>query len=168
MCIPTCWCYGESRRRRRLVFLAIDFGASPAGESNKARTQPNTPMPSPNASLWGRHGMEKQGLGHLSISPSNHRVAEFHRLIKNGHFWGRATPFFSRSPSPSWAVLGAPDLPTYYPTSSGIYFPIYPSPSYSITYRPLRDCVALLALLLPRILFAALSDWGHPISCRQP
>ncbi|KAL6858426.1 hypothetical protein J3F83DRAFT_358195 [Trichoderma novae-zelandiae] len=61
----------------------------------------STPMPLPNVSLWGRNWMEKLELGHFRISPANHRVAEFHRLIKNGHFWGKATPFFSRSLSPS-------------------------------------------------------------------
>lgn len=94
--------------------MGIEFGASPAGESNTDADPTNAFHASPDASLWGRDWMEKMELGDFGISPSNHRVAEFHRLIKNGHFWGKATPFFSRSPSPSWAVLGAPDLPICY------------------------------------------------------
>lgn len=53
--------------------------------------------------------MGKLELDGFRISPSNQRIAEFHRLIKNGHFWGKGTPNFSSSPSPTWAVLGGPD-----------------------------------------------------------
>ncbi|KAL7819788.1 hypothetical protein V8C26DRAFT_28151 [Trichoderma gracile] len=104
-----CWYYGKSRRFARWP-NGHWIRSVACGRIQQDAGPTSTPMPSPNASLWGRHGMEKQGLGHFSTLPSNHRVAEFHRLIINGHFWGKATPFFSRSPSPSWAVLGGPDL----------------------------------------------------------
>lgn len=106
LCIPTFW-YGESRSFARLAIWPLTRSV--------ARTRANPtrrgPHPYPNAVAERLAvGMEKLELDDFSISPSNHRGAEFHRLIKNGHFWGKVTPFFSRSPSPSWAVLGAPDL----------------------------------------------------------
>lgn len=53
--------------------------------------------------------MEKLELDDFRISPPNQRIAEFHRLIKNGHFWGNRPQF---SPVPHLQhgpFLGGPE-----------------------------------------------------------
>ncbi|KAL6791902.1 hypothetical protein V8C40DRAFT_28036 [Trichoderma camerunense] len=54
--------------------------------------------------------MGKLELDGFRISPSNQRIAEFHRLIKNGHFWGKGDPKFLQFPVPNMGRSRGPRL----------------------------------------------------------